>query len=160
MRLQILVVIVFFALSGNVFAQSKEDTITCDIICPQFAVIDFTNTIFLSKKAKLQLDSAMKIAKQWPMCRIMVIGYGTSSVESQQHSWDKVASVILYLKKKGIQKARLIFDHGEEGNPNTVCIWGTRRVGDGFSWVPPPHPQFSLHKRKVTDFYHKYLPLQ
>ncbi len=152
MRLQLIVVIVLFAFPGNVFAQSEDPSI-CEIICPQFAVIDFTNTIFLSKKAKLQLDSAMKIAKQWPMCnKIKVVANGTSSEQSQQQSWDRVAAVIMYLRKRGIEKQRLIFDYGEEGNPNIVNIQGVKQNDNGPWWTPPPHPEFSLHKHKITDF--------
>ncbi len=151
----ILLTIVFFALTGNVFAQSEDPSI-CEIICPQFAVIDFTKTITLGKKAKLQLDSTMKIAKQWPMCnKIRVVANGTSSEQSQQQSWDRVAAVIMYLRKRGIEKQRLIFVYGEEGNPNIVNIQGCKQNDMGPWWTPPPHPRFSLHKRKVTAFGYK-----
>lgn len=153
MNQKLILLIVFFALTGNVFAQTYDSGCIRDYGCLTLPVIEFKNTVFLSKKAKLQLDSVVKNAKQYPTCRIWVIGYGTSSEESQQHSWDKVASVIIYLKKKGMPKERLMFYHGEEGKTDTVNLVGTTLFTDVPSWTPPPHPQFSLHTRKVTDFY-------
>ncbi len=37
--------------------------------------IVFNKTVFLSKKAKLQLDSVVKIAEQYPNCNISVKGF-------------------------------------------------------------------------------------
>ena len=102
MRLQLFVAIILFALTGNVFAQSLTDS--CNM--PGLPVIHFNKTVFLSKKAKLQLDSVVKIVEQYRFCKIKVMGYGPATEEDQQYSWDRVASVIIYLKKKGINIMR------------------------------------------------------
>ena len=121
MRLQILVVIVFFALSGNVFAQSTTDSCNMQVL----PTIIFKNTAFLSKKAKLQLDSVVMITKQYPNCNIRVKGFGTLGVKSQQKSWDQVDTIIRYLEKRGISSKKLIFNYGEPGATNMVKFFGT-----------------------------------
>jgi hypothetical protein len=121
MLLKILTAIVLFALTGNVFAQSP--TVSCNI--PALPTILFKNTVFLSKKAKLQLDSVVKIAEQYPDCNLRVRGYGLENREGQLRSWDEVNSVFEYLEKKGIPKSKLIFEYSEPGVSNTVKIFGT-----------------------------------
>ncbi len=66
MRLRFPIAVVLFTLTGNVFAQSPTDS--CNM--PGLPVIHFKKTVFLSKKAKLQLDSVVRIAKQYPNCKI------------------------------------------------------------------------------------------
>ena len=155
LRLRILIALFFFALTGNVFAQS--DDIGCEFWysrCPTLPIIEFKNTVFLSKIAKLRLDSAVKISKQYAMCKIMMSGNGTFSQKSQQYSWDRAVSVIIYLKKKGVKKERLILMYGEDGNPELVILVGIE-FKDTPSWTtqPSPHPGLSLHSRKVVDFF-------
>lgn len=81
-------------------------------------------------------------------------GNGTFSQKSQQYSWDRAVSVIIYLKKKGVKKERLILMYGEDGNPELVSLVGIE-FKDTPSWTtqPSPHPGLSLHSRKVVDFF-------
>ena len=100
MNQKIILLVVLFALTGNVFAQSLTDS--CNM--PALRTILFKNTVFLSKKAKLQLDSVVKIAKRYPTCKLKVTSFGWSTNKEQQDSWDMVYSAIHYLWKRGINK--------------------------------------------------------
>jgi outer membrane protein OmpA-like peptidoglycan-associated protein len=102
--------------------------------------IQFTSSrATLSKDAMTLLASAAAQIKATPDCRVRVIGHGASDKRAQQLSWDRVNSVIRYLvEKQGISEDRFIFSYGEEGDPNTVDLTGTKETGP--NTVPAPHP--------------------
>ena len=139
MRLRILIAIVLFTLKGNVIAQSPTDS--CKM--PGLPLIHFNKTVFLSKKAKLQLDSVVKIAEQYPFCKIKVTGHAPATYQGQQDSWDQVYSIVTYLLKRRFNKDRLIFEYGTWGDPSNIEIIGSRK--DGYPLIPSPHPQLSHH---------------
>ncbi|MDQ6815770.1 MAG: OmpA family protein [Bacteroidota bacterium] len=93
----------------------------------------------LSKDAMTLLASAAAQVKSTPDCRVRVIGHGASDKRAQQLSWDRVNTVIRYLvERQGISQDRFIFSYGEEGDPNTVDLTGTKETGP--NTVPAPHP--------------------
>jgi outer membrane protein OmpA-like peptidoglycan-associated protein len=95
----------------------------------------------LSKEAMSMLSSAAAQIKAQPDCRVRVVGHGTSDKRAQQMSWDRVRTVIRYfVEKQGLSQDRFIFTYGEEGDPNSVDLIGTRESGPNS--VPAPHPQF------------------
>ena len=89
------------------------------------------------------LDTALKIAKRNPACKLKVMGYGATSNKVQTTSWDRVYSVMMYLIKKGYKKDLLIFIYGMEGDPNTVDLVATTEEGPDM--VPVPNPCMSQH---------------
>ncbi|GAC1392995.1 MAG: hypothetical protein NVSMB46_09930 [Candidatus Saccharimonadales bacterium] len=93
----------------------------------------------LNKDDMTMLSSAASQIKATPDCRVRVIGHGASDKRAQQLSWDRVNAVIKYLvEKQGISQDRFIFSYGEEGDPNTVDLTGTKETGP--NTVPAPHP--------------------
>ncbi len=101
-------------------------------------------TVFLNTLGKLTLDSIAKEIKRYKDCKIRVTSHSYASEEEYQRSWDKVVSVIKYLTSKGIDKNRLIFEYGVEGDPEKVILTVTDEQGP--AWVPAPIPCFSYHK--------------
>lgn len=140
MRLLLLIAIVFFALTGNVSAQSNTNS--CAM--PPLPVIVFNKSVFLNAKSMQMLDTVLKIAKRNPTCKLKVMGYGASSYKEQSASWDRVYSVVKYLTKKGYKKDHIIFEYGMQGSdPNTVDLMGSTE--DGPAMVPVPLPCMSKH---------------
>ncbi len=130
------------------FAQISSDT------CRYFSadVVFKKGTVVLSSVARAKLDSVVKKMKDFPLCKIRVEGHGTASEGAQQISWDKVASVVKYLRLKGTKKTNLLFNYGDKGDPSIVNI--TSSTEDGPDWVPAPIPCFSLHlprKKRCAD---------
>lgn len=100
---------------------------------------------FRSRSVKIsRTDSALLVnvseqIKQSPECKIKVSGHAEGSKMGQQTSWERVHSVINFLvEKRGISPERLIFEYGNEGNPNTVDLIPTQE--QGYSTIPAPHP--------------------
>ncbi len=100
------------------------------------------NSIRISKDAEALLASAAAQINANPSCNVKVIGYGASSKQAQQLSWDRVNAVINYLvTKQGISDSRFIFTYGMSGDSKTVDLQGTTETGP--NTVPAPHP--NLH---------------
>jgi outer membrane protein OmpA-like peptidoglycan-associated protein len=93
----------------------------------------------LSNQAVTMLKNAATQIKAQPDCRVRVVGHGASNKSSQQLSWDRVNAVIRYMvERQGISQDRFIFSYGEEGDPNSVDLIGTKERGP--NTVPAPHP--------------------
>ena len=77
-----------------------------------------------------------------PGCKVVVIGYCSSSKKEQQLSWDHVNAVINRLvEKEGISADRFIFNYGNEGGDcNTVDLRAAAEGEEGPNTVPAPHP--------------------
>jgi len=77
-----------------------------------------------------------------PNCKVVVIGYCSSSKKEQQMSWDHVNAVITYMvEKEGISADRFIFNYGQEGGDcNTVDLRPAAEGEEGPNTVPAPHP--------------------
>lgn len=98
-----------------------------------------TGSLSLSKDAQTILSLNAEQIKANPACKIRITGYGTSTKQSSQNSWDRVNAVIKYLvERQGISPDRFIFEYGLEGDPNTIDFQGTTE--DGPNSVPAPHP--------------------
>jgi hypothetical protein len=103
------------------------------------------NSVFLSNRGKVILDSVARLAKKNNAYRIEVESYGQASEKEIQLGWDKTVSVIKYLKDKGIDSARFNFIFATEGgNPTVVNVslvtWSSE------SWYPAPIPCYSYHR--------------
>jgi outer membrane protein OmpA-like peptidoglycan-associated protein len=103
-------------------------------------------SVKLSDDAKAELATAAAKIRNTAGCKIVVIGYCSSSKIEQQLSWDRVNAVINYLvEKENISPDRLIFNYGEQGGDcNTVDMRVAAQGEDGPNTVPAPHP--NLHK--------------
>jgi outer membrane protein OmpA-like peptidoglycan-associated protein len=96
----------------------------------------------LSDDSKAVLASVAGRLRNSPDCKVVVIGYCSSSKKEQQLSWDHVNAVINYLvEKEGISADRFIFNYGQEGGDcNTVDLRAAAEGESGPNTVPAPHP--------------------
>ncbi len=101
----------------------------------------------LSDDAKAVLATVASKLRNSPECKIVVVGYCSSSKKEQQLSWDHVNKVITHLvEREGISQDRFIFNYGQEGGDcNTVDLRAAGNNEDGPNTVDPPHP--NLRKR-------------
>jgi hypothetical protein len=145
-----LLLIIPFLLTQGVYSQASSDT--CSM--PLLASVRFKKgSVFLSASAKATLDSVVKLADKYCRCKIEVTGYATSCELCMQVSWDKVFSVVKYLTNKGVDRERILFMYGLEGDIYQVDLKAT--MDEGPSSVPAPVPCFSFHKltpRRCTKF--------
>ncbi|MEI9942850.1 MAG: hypothetical protein WDN26_01385 [Chitinophagaceae bacterium] len=114
----------------------------CDVNLGPLPSVSFSNNSnALSSDAKAVLAVVGAKLRNSPECKIVVIGYGSSTKKEQQLSWDHVNKVITYLaESEGVSSDRLIFKFGEDGPNDTVDIRGAAEGEDGPNTVAPPHP--------------------
>jgi outer membrane protein OmpA-like peptidoglycan-associated protein len=96
----------------------------------------------LSDDTKAVLATVAGRLRNSPECKVVVIGYCSSSKKEQQLSWDHVNTVITYLvEKEGISADRFIFNYGQEGGDcNTVDLRAAAEGEQGPNSIPAPHP--------------------
>ena len=96
----------------------------------------------LSEDNKAVLATVASRLRNSPECKVVVIGYCSSSKKEQQLSWDHVNKVITHLvEKEGLSADRFIFNYGQEGGDcNTVDLRGAAEGEEGPNTVAPPHP--------------------
>lgn len=96
----------------------------------------------LSADAEAVLATVAGKMKNTPECKVVVVGYCSSSKKEQQLSWDHVNKVITYLvEKQGISEDRFIFNYGQEGGDcNTVDLRAATGDESGPARVEAPHP--------------------
>lgn len=96
----------------------------------------------LSDDNKAVLATVASRLRNNPECKVVVVGYCSSSKKEQQLSWDHVNKVITHLvEKEGISADRFIFNYGQEGGDcDTVDLRGANEGEDGPNTVAPPHP--------------------
>jgi len=96
----------------------------------------------LSKDNEAVLSTVASRLRNSPECKVVVVGYCSSSKKEQQLSWDHVNKVITYMvEKEGISADRFIFNYGQEGGDcDTVDLRGAATGEDGPNTVAPPHP--------------------
>src|SRR5690606_9298110 len=84
------------------------------------------NSNALTDDAKAVLATIASRIRNTPDCKVVVVGYCSSSKKEQQLSWDHVNKVISYLvEQQGISADRFIFNYGNEGGDcNTVDLRG------------------------------------
>jgi outer membrane protein OmpA-like peptidoglycan-associated protein/opacity protein-like surface antigen len=115
----------------------------CDVKMGALPSVTFSGrAVTLSKDAQSLLASAASRIRNNPECRVVVVGYCSSTKQEQQLSWDRVNAVINYLvEKEGISQDRFIFQFGQEGGDcNTVDLRAAASGEEGPNTVPPPHP--------------------
>ncbi len=100
------------------------------------------NSNRLDDNAKAALSTAAARLRNNPGCKIVVIGYCSSTKKEQQLSWDHVNAVINYMiDKEGISADRFIFNYGVDGGDcNTVDLRAAADGEDGPATIEPPHP--------------------
>lgn len=96
----------------------------------------------LSDDAKAVLATVASRLRNNPECKVVVVGYCSSSKKEQQLSWDHVNKVITHLvEQEGLSSDRFIFNYGQEGGDcNTVDLRGAGQGEEGPATVAPPHP--------------------
>jgi outer membrane protein OmpA-like peptidoglycan-associated protein len=101
----------------------------------------------LTTDAQAVLSQVASRMRNNPECKVVVVGYCSSSKKEQQLSWDHVNKVINHMvEKEGISNDRFIFNYGQEGGDcDTVDLRGANEGEDGPNTVAPPHP--NLRKR-------------
>jgi len=131
------------------FPKGMGATAGCDIKLGALPSVTFTgNTVAVSKDAQSLLASVGARMRNNPECKVVVVGYCSSTKVEQQRSWDRVNAVINYLvEKEGISGDRFIFSYGQEGGDcNTVDLRAAGEGEEGPNTVPAPHP--NLRKTK------------
>ncbi|MDP9230931.1 MAG: OmpA family protein, partial [Bacteroidota bacterium] len=105
-------------------------------------------SVTVSSDAASLLASVAARMRNNPDCRVVVIGYCSSTKQEQQLSWDRVNAVINYLvEKEGISGDRLIFNYAQEGGDcNTVDLRAAAEGEQGPNTVPAPHPNLRKNK--------------
>lgn len=101
----------------------------------------------LSEDNKAVLATVAARLRNAPECKVVVIGYCSSSKKEQQLSWDHVNKVITHLvEQEGLSADRFIFNYGQEGGDcDTVDLRAAAEGEEGPNTVAPPHP--NLRKR-------------
>ncbi|MBK5272734.1 MAG: OmpA family protein [Bacteroidia bacterium] len=96
----------------------------------------------LSDDAKAVLASVASRLRNNPDCRVVVVGYCSSTKKEQQLSWDHVNAVINYMvEKEGVSVDRFIFNYGQDGGDcNIVDLRAAAEGENGPNTVPAPHP--------------------
>jgi outer membrane protein OmpA-like peptidoglycan-associated protein len=96
----------------------------------------------LSDDAKAVLSTVAAKMRSNPDCKVVVIGYCSSTKQEQQRSWERVNAIINYLvEKEGISADRFIFRYAEAGGDcNTVDMRAAGNDEDGPNTIPNPHP--------------------
>ena len=96
----------------------------------------------LSEDNKAVLATVASKLRNSPECKVVVVGYCSSSKKEQQLSWDHVNKVITHLvEKEGLSADRFIFNYGQEGGDcDTVDLRGAAEGEEGPNTVAPPHP--------------------
>jgi len=96
----------------------------------------------LSDDNKAVLATVASKLRNSPECKVVVVGYCSSSKKEQQLSWDHVNKVITHLvEKEGLSADRFIFNYGQEGGDcDTVDLRGAAEGEEGPNTVAPPHP--------------------
>jgi outer membrane protein OmpA-like peptidoglycan-associated protein len=121
----------------------------CDVKMGALPSVTFAaKSVKLSKDAMSLLASAASRIRNNSECKVVVIGYCSSTKQEQQLSWDRVNAVINYLvEKEGISQDRFIFQFGQEGGDcNTVDLRAAQSGEEGPNTVPPPHPNLRRTK--------------
>ena len=123
--------------------QAPPTTATCAASMGSFPSVIFkagANT--LSADAKAALATAAVAMRNNPACRVVVIGYCSTSKKEQQMSWEYVNTVINHLvDTEGINIDRFIFSYGQLGGDcNTVDMRAAGEGEIGPNRVEPPHP--------------------
>ena len=115
----------------------------CDVKMGPLPSVTFrNNSNNLTDDAKAVLGTVASRMRNNPDCRVVVVGYCSSSKKEQQLSWDHVNKVISYLvDEQGVSADRFIFSYGNDGGDcNTVDLRGANEGEDGPNNVAPPHP--------------------
>lgn len=107
------------------------------------------NSNMLSEDAKAVLATVASRMRNNPECKVVVVGYCSSSKKQQQLSWDHVNAVITYLaEKEGVNADRFIFNYGQDGGDcNTVDLRAANEGEEGPNMVPAPHPNLQKKSR-------------
>ncbi|WP_153796068.1 OmpA family protein [Foetidibacter luteolus] len=93
----------------------------------------------LNERTKVALDSAAKIAAQYPEYNISVCSASSGCGQSDGAiSWDRVLAVIKYLVKKGVSEERFVFSYNGSGSPLVVILRFTTETGPPVAPVPRP----------------------
>jgi len=96
----------------------------------------------LSDDSKAVLATVAAKLRNNPGCKVVVVGYCSSSKKEQQLSWDHVNAVINYMvDSEGVSSDRFIFQYGQAGGDcNTVDLHAAGETETGPNMVEPPHP--------------------
>lgn len=144
------VLIIYVVLGFQLYAQSQQNL--CDKTIIEDSVLFSQKSYRLNWVAKKKLYHIAAELKNNHDCKIVVTGYGNNRLTCQQTSWDRVYSVIQYLRQTGVDSLRFIFRYAQEGHsPNVVLISRLLPGEDGPAMEMPPSPCYShygiRHKR-------------
>lgn len=144
----IVVFISFLLLCVIAFAQPSS----CSNVIEEDSVLFSKKSVFLNWAAKKKLYHIATELNRNPDCRIAVTGYGNSCLTCQQSSWDRVYSVIKYLRQTGVDSMRFVFSYSQTGRSPWIVTIRSLLPGEvGPAMEAPPSPCYSYygirHKR-------------
>ncbi len=127
----------------NTFAQSTP----CSNVIKEDTVLFSKKSVFLNWVAKKKLyHLAMELNKN-PGCKIVVTGYGNNCITCQQTSWDRVYSVIQYIRHWEVDSTRFVFSAAQHGdNSLMVSIKSLLPGEEGPAMIEPYIPCYSYHR--------------
>lgn len=120
---------------------------SCNKVIKEDSVLFSGKSVFLNWAAKKKLYHVAMELKKNPDCKIAVTGYGNSCLTCQQTSWDRVYSVIKYLRQWVADSTRFVFAAAQDGgNPLVVSIRSLQPGEDGPPLTAPYIPCYSYHR--------------
>jgi len=129
------------------FVSTHAQSAVCSTEIQEDSVQFSKRSVFLNWAAKKKLYHIAMVLNKNPGCRIAVTGYGNSCLSCQQTSWDRVYSVIKYLRQFGIDSSRFIFSAAQDGdNPLVVSIRSLHPGEVGPALTAPYIPCYSKHR--------------
>ncbi len=127
----------------SAFSQSPS----CSNTIKEDSVLFSKKSVFLNWVAKKKLYHIAMELNRNPDCKIAVTGYGNNCLTCHQTSWDRVYSVVKYLRQSGVDSTRFIFAPAQDGyNPLVVSLRSLFPGEDGPALVPPYIPCYSYHR--------------
>jgi hypothetical protein len=129
------------------YVSTLAQSSSCSNVIKEDSVRFSKKSVFLNWAAKKKLYHLAMVLNRNPDCKIAVTGYGNSCLSCQQTSWDRVYSVIKYLRKGGVDSTRFIFSAAQDGeNPLVVSVRNLQLGEDGPAMTAPPIPCYSYHR--------------
>ncbi len=139
--------ILFFISALLLYSSAFSQSPSCNNVIKEDSVLFSKKSVFLNIVAKKKLYHIAMELNRNPDCRIAVTGYGNSCLTCQQTSWDRVYTVIKYLRQWGVDSTRFVFSFAQDGNnPMVVSIRSLLPGQDGPAMAEPAIPCYSYHR--------------
>ncbi len=128
------------------FVSTHAQSSVCSTEIQEDSIQFSKRSVFLNWVAKKKLYHVALVLNRNPDCKIVVLGFGNSCLSCRQTSWDRIYSVVKYLRQWGVDSSRFIFSFAQDGyNPLLVSIRSLIPGEDGPAIAQPSIPCYSYH---------------